>query len=168
MRHSKISLLGFMGAGKTSVAPLLAERLGLHALDLDSILLARSGFRSIPEMFRTVGEPAFRDLEAEVAQSLANSTNVVISTGGGVIGRAENMASLKANGGICILLHAPFAELMRRIPNIHDRPLLQDPSRAEALYNERQQIYRSYADIVIDTTGKIAEEVCSEIVMQIG
>jgi shikimate kinase len=167
MKHSKISLLGFMGAGKSSVAPLLAQQLGMQVLDLDSIMLKSSGLTSIPEIFRTLGEPAFRDLETSTVVSVRDAQNVVISTGGGVIGRPENIEALKAHKGICVLLHAEFAQLMQRIPNCGERPLLQDPVRAEALYHQRQPLYRSYADFIVDTDSKTIEQVCSEVVLRL-
>jgi shikimate kinase len=168
MRHSKVSLIGFMGSGKSSVAPPLATRLGFAHVDLDTLVVHQSGGSSIPEIFRTVGEPAFRDLESSIAQSVAAMQGVVISTGGGIIGRPENMVSLKTNGGICVLLDASFEELMRRIPNASERPLLQDPDRAKELYSLRQPLYRTYADITIPTEGRTIEEICSEIVSRLG
>lgn len=164
MNHVKISLLGFMGAGKSSVGPLLSKRLGTGYIDLDSTLLKQSGFNSIPDVFRAIGEQGFRDLESSIARAVSDSTNIVISTGGGIIGRPENVEALKMHGGKCVLLHTSFSELMRRIPNSSERPLLQDLGRAEALYAQRQPLYQKYADLVVDTTGKTIEEVCSEII----
>lgn len=157
-----------MGSGKTSVAPPLAARLGFTHIDLDTLVLQQSGATSIPEIFRTLGEPAFRDLEASMAQSVRDMQRAVISTGGGIIGRQENMLALKANGGLCVFLDASFEALMKRIPNVKDRPLLQDPVRAKALHCTRQPLYRSYADMIIPTEGKTIEEICSEVVSRLG
>ena len=164
---AKIALIGFMGSGKSSVAPLLAHRLGCTLVDTDSLILTRSGFTSIPLLFSEKGETAFRDIESEVAQSLRDSKHVVISTGGGIIGRPANMEALKNAGGLVVFLMTSFEEIQRRLAEFEDRPLFKDPKQAAALYQARFPIYTSYADIAVTTDGKTPEQVCSEILARI-
>jgi shikimate kinase len=161
---AKIALIGFMGSGKSSVAPLLAHKLGCTLIDTDSLILERSGFASIPLLFSDKGEIAFRDIESEVAQSLRDSKHVVISTGGGIIGRPANMEALKNAGGLVVFLMTSFEEIQRRLAGFEDRPLFKDPKQAAALYQARFPIYTSYADIAVTTDGKTPEQVCAEIV----
>ena len=91
-----------------------------------------------------------------------------MSTGGGIIGRPENISALKENDGVCVLLDASFVELVRRVPDTSGRPLLHDRAKAEALYNQRQPLYRRYADLIVDTEGKSISEVCREVVTRLG
>jgi shikimate kinase len=77
------------------------------------------------------------------------------------------MQALKSNGGVCVLLHASFHEIIRRVGNTNDRPLLHDHAKAEALYNSRQSLYRSYAEITVNTEQRSVAEVCDEIIRQL-
>lgn len=162
----KIVLIGFMGSGKSSVAPLLATRLHYSLVDLDSLVVQQSGLPTIPRIFSERGEPAFRELEAQVAQSLRDATRVVISTGGGIIGRSANIENLRHGGGTVIFLKTSFDEIRRRISDISTRPLFKDPDHAAALYETRLPLYTSYADMTVVTDEKTPEQVCSEIVSQ--
>lgn len=164
MLHKKLILIGFMGAGKSTVAPLLAEALRFEAVDADERLLQISGYTSIAEIFAQKGERAFRELEARVATSLRDSSSVVIATGGGVIHQPENMHHLICNGGVVVFLRASFDEVTRRVKDISSRPLFKESTRAAALYHERMPIYCKYADLVVDTDGKTAKDVSSEII----
>ena len=92
---NKLILIGFMGAGKSTVATHLASRFNISVVEMDELIISRSGFGSIPEIFAAKGESFFRDLESEVARTLAQQSNLIISSGGGVIGRPENMEQLK-------------------------------------------------------------------------
>jgi shikimate kinase len=164
---TKIVLIGFMGSGKSSVAPLLAEGLGFTFVNTDSLIIERSGFASIPLLFAEKGEAAFRDIESEVAESLRDSEHMVVSTGGGIIGRPSNMEALKHSGGIVVFLKTSFEEIHRRLAEFEDRPLFKNPEQAAALYQTRLPIYQSYADITVTTDGKTPEQVCAEITSRI-
>jgi shikimate kinase len=164
MDYSTVSLIGFMGSGKSSVGALLATQLGFRFIDLDAMLVSQSGYSSIGEIFTTLGEPRFRELESEIVCQIADTERTVFATGGGIIGQPRNMTALKKHGGICILLLVSLAEVLRRIPNAYNRPLLRDARFAEKLFVERQPIYQSYADLSVDTEGKSVEHICSEIV----
>jgi shikimate kinase len=168
MRYSKVVLLGFMGAGKSSVAPVLAAQVGMQWVDLDTVILKDSKFSSISEIFAAEGEEGFREREAYAVRTVASAKQLVIATGGGVIGRAENIELLKSNGGVCVFLQTSFDEIIRRLPNASGRPLLQDKERAEKLYHERQGLYLSCADITVKTDAKSVEQVSNEIAALVG
>lgn len=164
----KVALIGFMGSGKSSVAPLLATELGYRLVDVDSEIISRSGLASIADIFSAHGELFFRDLEAAVAESLTDSAYVVVSTGGGIIGRPSNIEHLKRNGGAIIFLRTRFETVTARISDFASRPLFRDIDRARALYTERQPFYKEYADLVVDTDDKSPEQVCDEIAAMLG
>ncbi len=164
----KVALIGFMGSGKSSVAPLLATALGYRLVDVDSEIISRSGLPSIRDIFSARGEPFFRDLEAAVAESLTDTAHVVVSTGGGIIGRHTNIEHLRMNGGAIIFLRTRFETVTARISDFASRPLFRDIDRARTLYAERQQLYKEYADLVVDTDDKTPGQVCDEIVATLG
>jgi shikimate kinase len=167
MKYSKVVLLGFMGAGKSSVAPVVAGQLGIQWVDLDTVILQNSQFFSVSEIFAAEGEEGFRKRESNTVRLVSQEKQIVIATGGGVVGRGENIEFLKSDGGVCVFLHASFDEIIRRLPQALDRPLLQEPDRARKLYNERQSLYRDYADMIVKTDGKSVEQVSEEIVSMV-
>lgn len=156
-----------MGSGKSSVAILLAKRLGLAAVEMDQLLLELSSYSAISDIFLALGEDAFRELEAQVAQSLRHKQNLVISTGGGIIGRATNMEHLKYGGGLVVFLRTTFEEVARRISDLDTRPLFRDRTKAKELFEQRLPLYAQYADVVVDTDTKTPEEVSAEIIAAI-
>jgi shikimate kinase len=164
---NKVVLIGFMGSGKSSIAPLLAESLGYRSIEMDEQIIEASGFPNIPAIFSALGEPGFRELEARVARSLRDASSVVISTGGGVIGRASNIADLAHGGGKTVFLHTSFPVLRERIKDIHTRPLFKNQEQALALYEERLPLYSRYADVSVTTDGKTPAQVRDAILTQI-
>lgn len=163
MPTNKLILIGFMGAGKTSVAKLLADKLGYSTIDMDQEILALSGYRSIQEIFADLGEAGFREMESSVASRLRDATHITIATGGGVVGSESNMASLKHNG-IAIYLKAPFKTHQSRALELHNRPLFKDPQAAERLFTSREELYNRYADLTIDTDQLSVEQVTEAII----
>lgn len=164
MRLTKLILIGFMGSGKSTLAKLIAERIGFTVIDADHEIVKISEYSSISEIIQKSNEAHFRDLESQVAASLQLASSVVIATGGGVIGRAENMRHLTHGGGAVVFLDTSFAEACRRIPDRSSRPLLHDLVTAERLYNERLAVYQHYADFTVITDTKTLEMICSEII----
>jgi shikimate kinase len=160
----KIVIIGFMASGKTVVAKPLAERLGLTPFNVDDEIVSRSGLPSIPAIFAEKGESHFRELEAEVAASLRDAHDMVISTGGGIISRSENMSNLTANGGLVVYLRTSFETVAERAGDLTSRPLFANKANALELYQQRLPIYERYADIIIDTDGRSVDEVCSTII----
>jgi shikimate kinase len=161
-----------MGAGKTTVGRLLADRLNRAFLDTDEMVVEREG-RSIPDIFESVGEPAFRDLETQTLTEISKlSTSVVVSLGGGVVLRDENW-QLIHESGVCCYLNWPIQTLLNRILNDRNRPLVAGTRgkdrelRLIALWQERQPFY-SRADFRISCSNEmspseVAESICSLI-----
>lgn len=156
-----------MASGKSAVAAALASNLSLPLVQVDDEIVARSGHPSIPAIFADRGESHFRDLEAEVAASLRDARDVVISTGGGIITREENMTNLRGSGGIIIYLRTSFETVTERAGDISTRPLFANKANALDLYRRRLPIYERHADIIIDTDGRTVNEVCSAIITRI-
>ncbi len=148
---SRISLIGFMGSGKSTVARALSERLGYDWIEMDQAILRDSGRRSIAEIFALDGEASFRALERACLASIETRQRVVISTGGGAVMEDANVRSLRAGGGILCHLKASFGVIAERLQDIADRPLFQESGRAEALYQSRAPRYAEIADITVDT-----------------
>lgn len=142
------------GAGKTTVGRHLARRLARSFVDADHEIEARTGVR-IPLIFDIEGEKGFRDRESKVVAELAGETNLVVATGGGVVLRPENRASLR-QGGTVVYLHVLPNLLYERTRLDPNRPLLQvdDPrQKLDELFAERDPLYREVADVVVNSTG---------------
>lgn len=150
-RARNLVLVGFMGAGKSTLGKLLAQRLGWRFIDLDHVIEARAG-RSIKEIFSASGEETFRDLESAVLHSLLELERCVIATGGGVVGRAENWVAMRQLGPI-VYLSASWEVLISRLDGCSDRPLAgkdQGVERIRQLHDSRLALYRQ-ADLTVDT-----------------
>jgi shikimate kinase len=158
-----VILVGFMGAGKSTVGRLLARRLGRCFVETDAMITAREG-RSIPEIFTDRGEPYFRRLEAEVLEALAEKHGHVIATGGGFPCGPGVMDRLLALGTV-VWLAADFDAAYARANRAGGRPMLADRSTedAAALYQARQEFYRR-AHLALDTTHLTVDAVVGRIV----
>lgn len=157
-----------MGTGKSTVAQALAARLRFALRELDALIIERSGRASIPDIFERDGEPRFRDLETEVCSAMRHEHSVVISTGGGVVGRDINMKHLTAEGGVVIFLRTSFEEILARSSELSDRPLFRKGLQARELFELRAPVYLSWANLVVDTDAKSVEEICSAILSSLG
>lgn len=161
-----IVLTGFMGTGKSTVGRFLSRRLGLKFVDLDELIEAEAGM-TIASMFSSKGESAFRDMEAAMVRRLASGEfgeGLVVSTGGGVVMRPENRELLKSWGTL-VCLKASVEEILRRVGERTDRPLLARPDRKDAiitLLRERADAYRD-CEAEMDTTGRPVENIVAEI-----
>ncbi len=162
MTIQKIVLIGFMGSGKTLVAPKIAEALGWQVVDMDAEIVEKSPYNTINEIFEHEGEMGFRSCEAECAQDLAESSEVVIATGGGVVTLPENIHYLKQNG-LVVWLETALETVKARIGQDSERPLLKLHPDLEKLYADRQRLYTQYADCRIKTDGKTPLNVTQEI-----
>ena len=160
-----IVLIGYRGAGKSTVATLLASALFMPRVCLDQEIVKRAGMR-IPEIVAANGWEYFRDLESEVVVDYATKNGWVIDAGGGVILRDKNVRNLRRNG-ILIWLSAPPSVLIARIQDDTERPALKDGKtfleEVEEVLAERQPLYRSAAHWTIDVSSNTPEEVCSQI-----
>jgi shikimate kinase len=155
-------LVGFMGAGKSSVGRILARRLGRCFLETDDMIVAKEG-TPIPEIFETKGEEYFRALEDETLDLLVLKSGEVIATGGGMPCREGRPAALRALGTV-VWLAGDFAALYERALRSGDRPMLAGRTRAdvEALYRSRERFYRE-ADLTIDTTELNPDQVAASV-----
>jgi shikimate kinase len=147
-----VVLIGLMGVGKTTIGTALARQTHKTFIDSDHLLEARTGV-SVATIFEVEGEAQFRDRESAILQEIAQSQNIVLSTGGGAVLREENRHILRTIGTV-VYLHAPPEVSYQRIRRSRDRPLLNtsDPlARLRELYEARHPLYLETAHIVIDS-----------------
>lgn len=140
-----IILIGMPGCGKSTIGKLLAERTGKRFIDADKIIEENAGI-SIPEIFKSFGEPHFRKLETEALAQIGKQSGLVIATGGGCVTVENNYAPLHQNGRIVWLQRDIHA-----LP-VDGRPLSQS-GQLEAMYTKRAPMYQSFADMIADNNG---------------
>jgi shikimate kinase len=161
-------LIGFMGAGKSSVGRCLQSRTGLARFDVDEIISTKFQL-SIPQIFSTYGEERFRDAETEALRELSPNPSSIIVTGGGIVLRKENIDLLKRLGTI-VWLDAREEILFERATRKGERPLLQtDKPRTKflELLRTRVPLYASHAEFRVDTSDLTHEEVADSILNRI-
>ncbi|MTH52397.1 AAA family ATPase [Bacillus mangrovi] len=161
-----IILTGFMGAGKTTAGAALGGKLQLPVYDTDHLIENEHGL-TIREIFQSHGEQLFREMETQLLGRLP-SEPAVITTGGGIVMRAENRELLKRAGTV-FFLSCPFDEIYERLKEDSTRPLLYEKTKEEIrqLYESRIPFYRD-GSIEIDTSGKTPEEVADCIISSLG
>ena len=165
-RIVNIALIGFMGAGKTSVGRLVSEQLGFDYLDTDEMIQSRTG-RTITDIFAKDGEPAFRKLEEQIVAELTTHERTVISTGGGLPVNPKNLASLKIHALVVCLWASPD-KIWERVRNQTHRPLLNTPDpkgKIRELLAEREPFYRK-ADVLLNTEPRHVREVAQQVIDQ--
>jgi shikimate kinase len=140
VKTDKIYLVGFMGAGKSTLARALARRLDWRAEDIDE-RIERAERRDIPSIFRQHGEPYFRALERAALIELLTARGTVVATGGGTFEDPRNR-DLMLRDGMVIWLDVPFSKVLERVPLDGRRPLAADRGALDALYNQRLIAYR--------------------------
>jgi len=163
---SPIALVGLMGAGKTAVAHVLGERLGVAVADLDAMIEAEQGC-SIAELFEREGEPVFRRREGEVLRAALVSGARVIACGGGIVLDREHRSRLATSCRVVWLEVTP-AEAARRVlaDRRTGRPLLEGgpaEERLTRLLEARTALYQDLTPVRVDTTGRTAEEVADAV-----
>ena len=160
-----IFLIGFMGAGKSTISDYLKNALAMDVVEMDQCIVERQGM-SISDIFETYGEEYFRELETNLLIEMQSQSNVVVSCGGGVPMRERNVVEMKKNGRV-VLLTAKPETILERVKDNHDRPLLENnktvPFIAD-LMEKRRAKYEAAADIVIETDGKSELEICEEMI----
>ena len=139
MKADKIYLVGFMCAGKSTVARTLAHRLGWTFEDLDELIEARER-RSVTEIFAEDGEATFREMERAILWDLHPQRHVVVATGGGTFADTANRAFI-ANDGASVWLDVSFETVIERLPSDGKRPLASNRTMMQALWNARRPEY---------------------------
>lgn len=160
----KIYLVGFMAAGKSTVARGLAARLGWRAEDVDELIEARER-RTIADIFTRHGEPYFRGVEREILRLLLPLRHVVVATGGGTFMDPENRSAMNLDG-VSIWLDVPFDLLLARLPADGRRPLAADRAQMERLFALRQAGY-AQAHLRIEAGTSAPEEIAERILERI-
>ena len=157
-----VFFVGFMGAGKTSVARRLARVCHVASVDMDTYLERREG-KKVKEIFAESGEEGFRVLETDVLAELAAKEPLLVSCGGGVVTREENRAIL-ARAGFVVHLKVSADEAAGRISDTSTRPLFQDLEAArERAAASARPLYERVADATVDTAGKSVPAIAREV-----
>ena len=144
-------LIGMPGSGKSTIGKLVAKSLGRELVDTDQFIEQKAG-RSIPSIFAKEGETYFRDLESEVCRDLMTRTGLIISTGGGLILRDENVDALRINGTI-VYLNRDIEKIIAG----NSRPLAKSPEDIKRLYDNRHEKYEAAADVTVKVEGTPAQ-----------
>ena len=155
-----IVLIGFMGAGKTTVGRLLAGRLGLPFIDSDVVISERGG-RPVRQIFADDGEEAFRALEHETVAGLLRGRDAVLALGGGAVEHPATQALLRPAD--VVYLHVGYSAAVARVGGDDGRPMLRRPD-LEAVYQRRLAAYAAAATLTVPTDGRGPEDVCLDIV----
>ncbi|MDD4875679.1 MAG: shikimate kinase [Dehalococcoidales bacterium] len=166
---NNIALIGFMGTGKTTVGKVLARKLGMNFIELDSLIEQKAG-KSIPDIFIQDGEIVFREYEIEVIKEIFSSKNQVIACGGGVVLNKINIDRLRQHSKI-VCLTASVAVILKRVSGDGGaRPLLDADDKTleiQNLLNFRKPFYDRAADITITTSkmkiNNVAEKIISKL-----
>ncbi len=168
-KKKNIALIGFMGAGKTTVSHCLREQYGYTEIDTDQEIVQQDG-RPITQIFEEDGEAYFRQLEQETVLRLQKVQNAVISCGGGLVLRPENAENLKQFCTVVFLTATPETTLSR-VKDSTDRPVLNGHMNVDyiqKLQEQRRPAYEAAANLEVRTDGRPVEEICQEILMRIG
>jgi len=164
-----IVLIGYRGTGKSTVAKLLADKLGRVVVSTDAEIVTRAK-QPIPEIVQQFGWEHFRDLESQVCAELAGRDGLIIDTGGGAILRPQNVQALKATG-VLFWLTARVQTIARRIGGDTQRPSLTGTKSCieeiEEVLRERQPKYQAAADHIIETDGRSLAEVADAILARL-
>ena len=158
-----IVLVGFMGAGKTTVGHLLSERLGLPFVDSNLVIEQRTG-RAIRQIFAEDGEPAFREIEHQVVAELIDGPEAVLALGGGAAQHPATAVRLKS--AQVVYLRVGYQEAMLRVAGDQYRPMLGRPD-LEALYQNRLLVYESVATLTVSTDGRRPEAISQDVLAQL-
>ena len=156
MKSDKLYLIGFMGAGKSTIARALGRRIGWRVVDIDEQIESRER-RTVASIFSQSGEPYFRQLERQALGEIVAERNVIVATGGGTFAEPDNRALMLADGAVA-WLDLPLSQVVDRVPADGRRPLAGDRDQMEQLYLRRQLVYAE-AHVRIDGSKPIAEVV---------
>jgi shikimate kinase len=166
MKMKPVFLIGFMGAGKTTIGQALGARLNKTVCDTDQMIEKKFG-QSISQLFELYGEQEFRKLETALLKEITEECSI-ITTGGGIILTKENREFMKKTGDV-IFLQCDFSSLWERLDGDQTRPLIyhRKKEEVESLYKKRLPLYQESATITVDTTDKTVEETVHEIIRRL-
>ncbi|MDO4490082.1 MAG: shikimate kinase [Lachnospiraceae bacterium] len=156
--------IGFMGAGKSTVAGYMKRHYSMPLMEMDETLVKREGM-TIPEIFAEKGEAYFRQAETDLLKEIAEQTNMIVSCGGGVVMRPENVEIMKKSGKIVLLTASPES-ILKRVKGDDNRPLLKGRKTVEGiseLMEARRPHYEAAADVVVRTDTQSLKGICQEI-----
>jgi shikimate kinase len=166
----RLVLTGFMGSGKSTLGPLLAERLGWRFLDLDGEIELRDG-RTVARIFADSGESHFRKLEAAALATLLGRRRMVLALGGGAPEELGNRLLLEQTPRTAVVyLAAPFEALVARClqqPGAAERPVLADLAAAERRFKARRRLYERIAGHTVETSGLNAEQTAATVLKEL-
>lgn len=163
-----IFLIGFMGAGKSTVALELKDKLGMNLVEMDQ-MIAEKQKMTIPKIFEEYGETYFRNLESNTLIELQKRKMTIVSCGGGVVMREDNADHMKKNGRV-VLLSAKPETIYERVKDSKERPILNSNMNVEfisGLMDKRRERYEAVADITVFTDGKNVTQICEEIISKL-
>ena len=163
-----IVLIGFMGAGKTTISDYLSTMFAMEIIEMDQVIAEREEM-SIPDIFATYGEEYFRDLEKNLLIEMPSHKITVISCGGGAALRERNVAAMKKNGRVVLLTASPET-IYERVKDSDDRPVLKGRKNVKGiseLMEQRREKYEAAADIVINTDDKTVLQICEELIQRL-
>ncbi len=163
-----IYLIGFMGAGKTTVSRSLRGLLGIDEIDIDEMIVSETGM-PVAEIFERYGEEYFREKETEAVRRIAEGDPVIVSCGGGCVLREENVSLLKRSG-TTVLLTAEPETIYERVKDGTERPILNghmDVDYIAGLMEQRREAYEAACDIILPTDGRTPEDIAGDIAKEI-
>ena len=165
MSKRNIILVGFMGTGKTVTGGVLARRTGMKLVDMDNLIAERRG-KTIPEIFAQDGEPAFRVLERELVKELSARSDLIISTGGGIVLNPDNIADFEKSGLVICLTASPDV-IFQRVEKDTNRPLLSGDKKAQiyALLEKRRPLYAAIAHGI--HTDRLTDEQTADRILEL-
>ena len=172
--YCRIVLTGFMGAGKSTVGPMLAAKLGWVFLDVDAEIEESAG-TSARALYAALGETAFRELECDTLAACLKRPNAIVAPGGAAIDRARNREALaNSPDTLIVFLDAPFVTLIGRCLREEQsgggtyRPLLHKTDVAQARYSARRELYAAQAHRIVDVAERSPEAIAMEILQAMG
>ena len=159
-----VYLIGFMGSGKSTIAAMIRKETGCKLVEMDARIVEEQGM-SINDIFAKYGESHFRDLESDLVRRIGEEGNAIVSCGGGVVVRPENVKTMKATGMIVFLKASPET-IYERVRYSTDRPILNGHMNVEyiaELMEKRRALYEAAADAIVCVDGKTKTQVKEEI-----
>lgn len=163
-----IVLIGFMGSGKSTISDYLSTVFDMKLVEMDQVIAEKEGM-SIPDIFSTYGEEYFRNLETDLLKELQTGESCIISCGGGVALRQENVIEMKKNGRVVLLTASPET-IYERVKDSNDRPILEGNKNVEFIADmmeKRREKYEAAADVVVQTDNKTILQICEELISKL-